>query len=83
MKFAAILQIVLQDMKRPFKPMKDLDMEKVILDIIDKIKLITHDLASDIACPMRKFLPANSESNPNLHCQNDEKLGELNKINFG
>ncbi|XP_017983619.1 PREDICTED: selenoprotein H [Theobroma cacao] len=30
--------ISLLDMKRPFKPMKDLDMEKVISDIIDKIK---------------------------------------------
>ena len=41
-KLAAILQIVLQDMKRPFKPMKDLDMEKVISDIIDKIKWRDH-----------------------------------------
>ncbi|KAF2302789.1 hypothetical protein P3X46_019200 [Hevea brasiliensis] len=30
--------ISLLDMKRPFKPMKDLDMDKVIADIIDKIK---------------------------------------------
>ncbi|WCJ30532.1 selenium binding [Euphorbia peplus] len=30
--------ISLLDMKRPFKPMKDLDMEKVITDIVDKIK---------------------------------------------
>ncbi|XP_022750393.1 uncharacterized protein LOC111299461 [Durio zibethinus] len=30
--------ISLLDMKRPFKPMKDLDMEKLISDIIDKIK---------------------------------------------
>ncbi|XVE71374.1 hypothetical protein DITRI_Ditri10aG0145200 [Diplodiscus trichospermus] len=30
--------ISLLDMKRPFKPMKDLDMDKVISDIIDKIK---------------------------------------------
>ncbi|KAE8656658.1 hypothetical protein F3Y22_tig00116997pilonHSYRG00121 [Hibiscus syriacus] len=30
--------ISLLDMKRPFKPMKDLDMEKVILDIVEKIK---------------------------------------------
>ncbi|XP_027332937.1 uncharacterized protein LOC113847840 [Abrus precatorius] len=29
--------ISLLDMKRPFKPMKDLDMEKVISDIIDEI----------------------------------------------
>ncbi|RVW52306.1 hypothetical protein CK203_003725 [Vitis vinifera] len=28
----------LQDMKRPFAPMKALDMDKVISDIIDKIK---------------------------------------------
>ncbi|KAE8734730.1 hypothetical protein F3Y22_tig00000715pilonHSYRG00039 [Hibiscus syriacus] len=27
-----------KDMKRPFKPMKDLDMEEVISDIIEKIK---------------------------------------------
>ncbi|KAJ9184167.1 hypothetical protein P3X46_007933 [Hevea brasiliensis] len=32
-KFISVL-----DMNRPFKPMKDLDMEKVISDIIDKIK---------------------------------------------
>ncbi|XP_065850104.1 uncharacterized protein [Euphorbia lathyris] len=30
--------ISLQNLKRPFKDMKDLDMEKVISDIIDKIK---------------------------------------------
>ncbi|XVE97231.1 hypothetical protein REPUB_Repub03eG0003300 [Reevesia pubescens] len=30
--------ISLLDMKRPFTPMKNLDMEKVISDIIDKIK---------------------------------------------
>lgn len=30
--------ISLLDMKRPFKPMKDLNMDKVISDIIDKIK---------------------------------------------
>ncbi|KAL4332562.1 hypothetical protein GQ457_07G037000 [Hibiscus cannabinus] len=30
--------ISLLDMKRPFKPMKDLDMEKVISDIIENIK---------------------------------------------
>ncbi|KAJ7958666.1 selenoprotein H [Quillaja saponaria] len=30
--------ISLLGMKRPFKPMKDLDMDKVISDIIDKIK---------------------------------------------
>ncbi|EEF34383.1 selenoprotein H [Ricinus communis] len=30
--------ITLLGMKRPFKPMKDLDMKKVISDIIDKIK---------------------------------------------
>ncbi|KAG8495260.1 hypothetical protein CXB51_012906 [Gossypium anomalum] len=30
--------ISLLDMKRPFKPMKELDMEKVISDIIEKIK---------------------------------------------
>ncbi|XP_050219961.1 uncharacterized protein LOC126670307 [Mercurialis annua] len=30
--------ISLQDMTRPFKPMKDLDMEKVISDVIEKIK---------------------------------------------
>ncbi|GLT85141.1 hypothetical protein SLE2022_033390 [Rubroshorea leprosula] len=30
--------ISLLDMKRPFKPMKELDMEKVISDIVDKIK---------------------------------------------
>ncbi|XP_057427778.1 uncharacterized protein LOC130721063 [Lotus japonicus] len=29
--------ISLLDMKRPFKPMKDLDMDKVIADIIDEI----------------------------------------------
>ncbi|GAV63676.1 hypothetical protein CFOL_v3_07194 [Cephalotus follicularis] len=30
--------ISLLEMKRPFKPMKDLDMDKVISDVIDKIK---------------------------------------------
>ncbi|GMI81562.1 hypothetical protein HRI_001825500 [Hibiscus trionum] len=30
--------ISLLDMKRPFKPMKELDMEKVVSDIIEKIK---------------------------------------------
>ncbi|XP_057957191.1 uncharacterized protein LOC131150480 [Malania oleifera] len=30
--------ISLLDMKRPFKKMKDLDMEKVISDIVDKVK---------------------------------------------
>ncbi|KAH1082805.1 hypothetical protein J1N35_022566 [Gossypium stocksii] len=30
--------ISLLDMKRPFKPIKELDMEKVISDIIEKIK---------------------------------------------
>ncbi|XP_051151321.1 uncharacterized protein LOC127265538 [Andrographis paniculata] len=30
--------VSLLDMKRPFKPMKDLDMEKLILDIVEKIK---------------------------------------------
>lgn len=30
--------ISLLDMKRPFKPMKDLDMNQVIKDVIDKIK---------------------------------------------
>uniref|UniRef100_A0A2P2IPV2 Selenoprotein H n=1 Tax=Rhizophora mucronata TaxID=61149 RepID=A0A2P2IPV2_RHIMU len=33
--------ISLLDMKRPFKPMKDLDMEEVILDVINKIKTPT------------------------------------------
>lgn len=32
------LVFVLQDMKRPFQPMKALDMEKVISDIVDGIK---------------------------------------------
>ncbi|KAM7265535.1 hypothetical protein ACFE04_003218 [Oxalis oulophora] len=30
--------ITLLDLKRPFKPMKDLDMEKVISDIVEKLK---------------------------------------------
>ncbi|GFQ01329.1 hypothetical protein PHJA_002276800 [Phtheirospermum japonicum] len=30
--------VSLLDMKRPFKPMKDLDMEKVISDIVEKIR---------------------------------------------
>lgn len=28
----------LQDMKRPFKPMKDLDMDEVVSDIVAKLK---------------------------------------------
>lgn len=32
-----ILYCVLQDMKRPFTPMKQLDMDQVIADIVDKI----------------------------------------------
>jgi hypothetical protein len=32
------LVFVLQDMKRPFAPMKALDMEKVISDIVDGVK---------------------------------------------
>ncbi|KAG2389997.1 uncharacterized protein HKW66_Vig0225980 [Vigna angularis] len=34
---AAIVKTPLTDMKRPFKPMRDLDMDKVISDIIDEI----------------------------------------------
>lgn len=34
----APLLLTLQDMKRPFKPMKDLDMDEVIADIIAKLK---------------------------------------------
>lgn len=30
--------VSLLDMKRPFKPMKELDMDNVIAEIIDKIK---------------------------------------------
>ncbi|KAH1074720.1 hypothetical protein J1N35_027048 [Gossypium stocksii] len=33
-----IKEIREEDMKRPLKPMKELDMEKVISDIIEKIK---------------------------------------------
>lgn len=32
-----IISCVLQDMKRPFTPMKQLDMDQVIADIVDKI----------------------------------------------
>ncbi|POO03812.1 hypothetical protein TorRG33x02_001160 [Trema orientale] len=34
----SFVDFVLQEMKRPFKPMKDLDMAQVIEDIIEKIK---------------------------------------------
>lgn len=33
-----VINFILQDMKRPFSPMRALDMDKVISDIIDKIK---------------------------------------------
>lgn len=50
----------LQDMKRPFKPMKDLDMDEVVSDIVAKLKWRAEPfismLAIALALPLLYYL---------------------------